>query len=254
MTIEAGEIVVWVLVFLRTGAFFLGIPLFAGKLIPVKVRTAFGLLFSILINPLVPANLELANHFAGAILLSLNEICIGLLLAMTVRMIFFAVELAGHLISYEIGLMASNSVNPLLGSTDSTITTLLYYFSMLIFFVAGIHYDILKAFILSFEILPIGSYFLSASPMVDSARGVSNVFVIGTLIAAPFIALNFMINISFAVLGKAVPKMNVFMTSFSIRILSGLVLLVSSILLITSYILDGSKRSVTIMLDIIQNG
>ena len=254
MTIEAGEIVVWVLVFLRTGAFFLGIPLFAGKLIPVKVRTAFGLLFSILLNPLVPANLELANHFAGAILLSLNEICIGLLLAMTVRMIFFAVELAGHLISYEIGLMASNSVNPLLGSTDSTITTLLYYFSMLIFFVAGIHYDILKAFILSFEILPIGSYFLSASPMVEYAREVSNVFVIGTLIAAPFIALNFMINISFAVLGKAVPKMNVFMTSFSIRILSGLVLLVSSILLITSYILDGSKRSVTIMLDIIQNG
>ena len=90
--------------------------------------------------------------------------------------------------------------------------------------------------------------------MVEYAREVSNVFVIGTLIAAPFIALNFMINISFAVLGKAVPKMNVFMTSFSIRILSGLVLLVSSILLITSYILDGSKRSVTIMLDIIQNG
>ena len=110
---------------------------------------------------------------------------------------------------------------------------------MLVFFVAGIHYDILKAFILSFEILPIGSYFLSASPMVEYAREVSNVFVIGTLIAAPFIALNFMINISFAVLGKAVPKMNVFMTSFSIRILSGLVLLVSSILLITSYILDG---------------
>lgn len=240
--------------FPKNGGIFLGIPLFAGKLIPVKVRTAFGLLFSILINPLVPANLELANHFAGAILLSLNEICIGLLLAMTVRMIFFAVELAGHLISYEIGLMASNSVNPLLGSTDSTITTLLYYFSMLIFFVAGIHYDILKAFILSFEILPIGSYFLSASPMVEYAREVSNVFIIGTLIAAPFIALNFMINISFAVLGKAVPKMNVFMTSFSIRILSGLVLLVSSILLITSYILDGSKRSVTIMLDIIQNG
>ena len=254
MTIEAGEIVVWVLVFLRTGAFFLGIPLFAGKLIPVRIRTAFALILSILINPLIPANLEIATHFAGAILLALNEICIGLMLAMTVRMIFFAVELAGHLISYEIGLMASNSVYPLLGSTDATLTTLLYYFSLLVFFVAGVHYDVLKAFILSFEILPIGKYFLTASPMVEYAREVSNVFVVGTLIAAPFIALNFMINISFAVLGKAVPKMNVFMTSFSIRILSGLVLLVSSILLITSYILDGSKRSVSIMLDIIQNG
>ena len=88
MTILAQEIVVWVLVFLRTGAFFLGIPLFAGKMIPKKIRTAFALMFALLINPLVPADLELANHFAGAILLALNEMCIGLLLAMTVRMVF----------------------------------------------------------------------------------------------------------------------------------------------------------------------
>jgi flagellar biosynthesis protein FliR len=254
VSIYAQEIIVWVLVFLRTGAFFLGIPLFAGKMIPVKIRTSFALLFSLLINPLVPADLELASNFAGAILLSLNEMCIGLLLAMTVRMVFFAVELAGHLISYEIGLMASNSVNPLLGSSDATITTLLYYFSLLIFFVAGIQYDILKAFIMSFEILPIGSFFLRASPTVEFVEEVSHVFVIGTLIAAPFIALNFLINVSFAVLGKAVPKMNVFMTSFAIRILSGLLLLVSSILLICSYILDNSRRSVEIMLNIIQPG
>jgi len=254
MTIEAGEIVVWVLVFLRTGAFFLGIPLFAGKMIPVRIRTTFGLLLAILINPLVPANLEITTHFAGAILLALNEVCIGLLLAMTVRMVFFAVELAGHMISYEIGLMASNSVNPLLGSTDATITTLLYYFSLLIFFVAGLHYDVLKAFIMSFDILPIGVFFLTANPTVEFVGEVSHVFVIGTLIAAPFIALNFLVNVSFAVLGKAVPKMNVFMTSFSIRILGGLTLLVSSLLLITSYILDNSRRSIEVMLDIIQRG
>ena len=254
MTIEAEEIVVWVLVFLRTGAFFLGIPLFAGKLIPVKVRTAFALLLSILINPLIPAQLNLAYHFAGVILLALNEVCIGLLLAMTVRMVFFAVELAGHLISYEIGLMASNSVNPLLGSTDATLTTLLYYFSLLLFFVAGIHYEVIKAFIMSFEVLPIGQFFLSANPTIEFVQEVSQVFVLGTLIAAPFIAMNFLINISFAVLGKAVPKMNVFMTSFAIRILSGLVLLVSSILLISSYILDNSKRTVSVMIDIIQPG
>lgn len=254
MTIEVGEIVVWVLVLLRTGAFFLGIPLFAGKMIPVKIRIGFGLMLSLLINPLVPASLEIADHFAGAIILSMNEVCIGLLLAMTVRMLFFAVELAGHLISYEIGLMASSSVNPLLGSSDSTITTLLYYFALLLFFITGMHYEVLKAFILSFDILPIGSFFLSANPTFEFVNEVSNVFVLGTLIAAPFIAMNFLINISFAVLGKAVPKMNVFMTSFAIRILSGLVLLVSSILLITSYIFDASSRSVEVMLDIIQPG
>ena len=252
MTIEAGEIVVWILVFLRTGAFFLGIPLFAGRMLPTKIKTSFGLILALIINPLIPANLELATNFAGVILLSMNEICIGLLLAMTVRMIFFAVELAGHLISYEIGLMASNSVNPLLGTSDATITTLLFYFSLLIFFVAGIHYDVIKAFIMSFEILPIGNFFLSANPMQEFVGEVSRVFVIGTLMAAPFIAFNFLVNVSFAVLGKAVPKMNVFMTSFSVRILGGLILLVSCLLLLTSYILDNSRRSVEAMLGIIQ--
>ena len=252
MTIEAGEIVVWILVFLRTGAFFMGIPLFAGRMLPTKIKTSFGLILALIINPLIPANLELATNFAGVILLSMNEICIGLLLAMTVRMIFFAVELAGHLISYEIGLMASNSVNPLLGTSDATITTLLFYFSLLIFFVAGIHYDVIKAFIMSFEILPIGNFFLSANPMQEFVEEVSRVFVIGTLMAAPFIAFNFLVNVSFAVLGKAVPKMNVFMTSFSVRILGGLILLVSCLLLLTSYILDNSRRSVEAMLGIIQ--
>lgn len=252
MTIEAGQIIVWVLVFVRTGAFFMGIPLFAGRMLPNKAKIAFGLLLSLMINPLVPAELSLATNFAGAILLALNEVCIGLLLAMSVRMIFFAVELAGYLISYEIGLMASNSVNPLLGSSDATITTLLFYFSMLVFFVAGIHYDVLKAFIMSFEILPIGSFLLSINPMSQFVGEVSRVFLIGTLMAAPFIALNFLVNVTFAVLGKAVPKMNVFMTSFSVRILGGMVLLVASLLLITSYIMDNARRSVEVMLSIIQ--
>ena len=73
----------------------MGIPLFAGKLIPVRIRMAFGLILSLLISPFVPADLSISSHYIGAILLSMNEICIGLLLAMMVRMVFFAVELAG---------------------------------------------------------------------------------------------------------------------------------------------------------------
>ena len=59
---------------------------------------------------------------------------------------------------------------------------------------------------MSFEILPIGNF--SANPMQEFVGEVSRVFVIGTLMA-PFIAFNFLVNVSFAVLGKAVPKMNV---------------------------------------------
>ncbi len=44
MTIFAEAIIVWVLVLLRTGAFFMGIPLFAGKMLSKRIRMTFGLL------------------------------------------------------------------------------------------------------------------------------------------------------------------------------------------------------------------
>ena len=40
MTIEAGQIIVWVLVFVRTGAFFMGIPLFAGKMLAYENKNS----------------------------------------------------------------------------------------------------------------------------------------------------------------------------------------------------------------------
>jgi len=243
VTIETEGILVAVLVFLRTGAFFLGIPLFAGEMVPVRVRVGFGLMLALMLNEFAPANLELGNHFMGLILLAMNEICIGLLMALVIRMIFFALQFAGHVISYEIGLMASSSVNPLLGSSDSTITSLLYYFGLLLFFVAGIHYDVLRALAGSLQAMPIGKFLIGTNPIDEFVRDTSRIFIIGTLISAPFIALNFLVNILFAVLGKAVPKMNVFMTSFAVRILCGLLLLVSCALLIKAYVVETGRQS-----------
>ena len=71
------------------------------------------------------------------------------------------------------------------------------------------------------------------------------------MIAAPFIALNFMINITFAILGKAAPKVNVFITSFAVRIIAGFTLLASSAALIVSYIVKKSGQSALNMLELL---
>ena len=47
-------------------------------------------------------------------------------------------------------------------------------------------------------------------------------FVIALQLAAPVMAVSFIVSLVFSVLGRAVPQMNVFHESFTIRTLAGL--------------------------------
>jgi flagellar biosynthetic protein FliR len=90
----------------------------------------------------------------------------------------------------------------------------------------GGHQDILAAFARSFEFSPLGSYTLTAVAAERLIKVTANIFAVGLRIAAPFIALSFIINLGFSIMGKAVPRMNVFIASITVRLWGGLLLLV----------------------------
>ena len=81
----------------------------------MQVRAGFALLLTILLMPFVPVEVESAiiSNYMGVILVGANEeLLIGLLMALTVRMTFYGLEVAGHLTSMEIGLIRNESLNP----------------------------------------------------------------------------------------------------------------------------------------------
>jgi flagellar biosynthesis protein FliR len=56
-------------------------------------------------------------------------------------------------------------------------------------------------------------------------RMTADIFPVGIMIAGPILTVSFVLLLLFSILGRAVPQMNVFSESFSVRILAGMMVL-----------------------------
>ena len=165
-----------------------------------------------------------------------TEVVIGGLIGMASRMAFWAIEFAGFVISQEMGLMMAAGMDPLSGMQSSVVASALYYLGVLILFVTQAHHDLIWGFGETLVYLPAGVGWLEIDSPMALVAETARVFHIGFLMAAPFVAVNILINLVFSVLGRAAPKMNVFLVSFAVRILAGLSLLVTTSVLLAHYI------------------
>lgn len=225
----------WLMVFLRALGLILLFPTLAGRPIPVMVRAAIATCLATLLYTLVPHVQGLPPHPGGLVFAAGSEVVLGLLMGWVGRLVFAAVEMGGRIISNEIGLMAIPGVDaPQPG--QEPVATLLVTLAGVLFFIAGGHLGALAAFARSFDLAAAGAASFGANTPELLVAGTARVLELGVRIAAPFIALNFLVTLAFAVLGRAVPKMQVFILSYSLRSLAGFALLAASGGLLARYL------------------
>jgi flagellar biosynthetic protein FliR len=217
------NLIIWLLVFLRASALLAIFPVFSAGNIPVQVRVALGALVSFLVAPVVPFGVPATLDFWGVIGLMLMELGVGLLLGFVSRMLFYALEIAGGLIGTEIGLMIPGGINPMSNSPTSEMSTILQYMAAMLFLTLNLHHGLLLAFQKSYQFLPIGGGCLHEALLLDVVGRTGHLFWFGVQMSAPVLAVAFIITLVFAVLGRAVPQMNVFSENFSVRLLAGMV-------------------------------
>jgi flagellar biosynthetic protein FliR len=212
----------WLMVFLRVSAMLSVFPVFSAANFPVQLRLALGALMAALVSPNLPST-QLSDHDVfGLTGLMAVEVGVGLLFGFASRMVFFALDMAGAIIGVEIGLSLPPSINPMSGAQMTAPGTILFYLAAMLWLGLDLHHWMLVGFQRTYDYLPIGGAHLSDAFAVDIIGRTSQTFGIALQLAAPVMAVSFIVSLVFSVLGRAVPQMNVFHESFSVRTLAGL--------------------------------
>ncbi len=241
------------LVFVRAGAFLSVFPLFSAVNIPMRVRLALAAALAVLVTPglgPLPAAIPgTVGHLTG---LFAAEMAAGLAIGFVARMCFYAVDFAGRLAANEMGLSLGSIFDPFTNTSTQAPGVILFYLASMLMFTLNLHHVVLAGFQRTYELLPIGAAHMSALLFNGLLAHTSRVFVVAVQIAAPLMAMSFLVMLVFAMLGRAVPQMSVFSESFAVRILAGLLVFALTIELAAQHIINFLRQLPEDMLRVAQ--
>ena len=104
------------------------------------------------------------------------------------------------------------------------------------------HHWVLVGYQRTYLVLPVAGSHLNDALFATVVGQTGKIFVVALQIAAPVLAVSFVVTLVFAVLSRAVPQMNVFILSFSFRILGGLVVFGFTLQLTAQHVLNYLHR------------
>lgn len=232
----------WFLIFIRLGSFLLALPFFSAVNFPVTLRVALPALAALLLAPQLPPFPVEHLGLTGLVGLLARETAIGLLLGFFARMIFYAADIAGMVISNELGLSMGSMMDPSSGATEQVPGLILFLLATVTMLSLDLHHGLLLGFAKSFDVLPLGGGRLTAPLFEVMVARSGQIFVIALQLAAPVMAVSFCITVFFSVMSRAVPQMNVFAESFGVRIAGGLMVLGFTLQLAAQYIVNYLHR------------
>lgn len=195
------------LVFLRVGAAMTLMPAFGDRLVPVRIRLALALAFTAVVTPAVTPVVQPPPGGVGPFaLFLLAETANGLMLGFVLRLFVLALEIAGSLAaqSGSLSQMVATSGEPM-----PAMTHLLVLAGLALAVLTGLHVQIVRALILSYDALPAGRFPAAALVRDWSVGQIGRAFALAFSLAAPFVIAGLIYNVALGVINRAMPMLMV---------------------------------------------
>ena len=226
------QILLFAMILLRMSSFVVAAAIFNSQSISAPLKILMALVFTLVVYAPLSSNeiiVRIKEHQNDILLLAGREVLIGLCLGFVTRLFFFAVSMEGEIVSISMGLGQAQMYNPMMGSMGNAMEQFYVVISTLVFFALNGHHIMLQGVVESFQTSPIAVLTFQASTLGEMVYKMQDYLIIGIKIAAPILISMTIVQFGIALLSRVVPQINVLVTTASLTVVLGFVIMFVSL-------------------------
>jgi flagellar biosynthetic protein FliR len=225
----SGIVLTYLLVFARVGAMVMLLPAIGQMGVPSRVRLLLALAISVALTPTVQgAYPAIAPQTTVALVIMIaQEVTAGVLVGAMARIIMSSLQVAGYLISSQIGLSYAQTLDPTQNTQGAVVGNFMTLLGTVLVFATDLHHLAIGAIAGSYRMIPPGGHLPTGDMLQLVIQLTSSSFALGFQLAAPFLVFGFALYAALGVLAKLMPQLQVFFVAVPINIAAGFVIMLA---------------------------
>ena len=224
-----GTLTGWFWPFVRIAALVGTAPVLGNRSVPPRIKLGLALLLTAAIVPSIPVNpaLPAVEPFsAPGLYLTAQQVVIGLAMGLTLRLAFVVLEVGGQLVAQLMGLGFASLVDPRSGHNAPLVSQFYIIMASLVFISLDGHLVMIGTLASSFVSLPIGLDGLQREDLWNLVVSLQWMLSAAVTMALPAVVALLTVNLSFGIVTKTAPQLNIFAVGFPVSLLFGFVVMI----------------------------
>ncbi|WP_371225002.1 flagellar biosynthetic protein FliR [Roseovarius sp. 2305UL8-3] len=218
--------VLWLhfIVFLRVGPVMSLFPGLGERSVPVRIKLVLALAVTVIVAPAAAPGLgHLVDTPPPIGWLVLSETLVGLIIGIGIRLFLLALQTAGAIAAQ------STSLAQILGNAGVTplpaMGHLLVVGALALAMMLGLHVRVAEMLVLTYGLFPPAQMPDASAVSLWGVRQVAGAFALAFTLAAPFVIVSVLYNLTLGIINRAMPQMMVVFVGAPVITLGGLFLL-----------------------------
>lgn len=208
--------------FLRVLALFTSAPVLSSRAFPLRAKISLSFLIALAMQANLPPSEVIPINSPFAVAVAIQQVFVGLALGFSVRLVFAAVELAGEVVGFQMGLNFAAFFDPSLNAQSSAVARFFSQIASLLFVVMNGHILLIMSISKSFVAFPISPHFLDVMLAMRPQKIGAEIFSSALWIALPMLGILLFANMTLGIISRVSPQMNIFAIGFPITLVVGM--------------------------------